>query len=68
MLARQYMPFAITLRVDPDRQSALAAVLPFLADMRPVNGRAAAYVCRNFTCRQPAIDPEALEQELRATA
>jgi uncharacterized protein YyaL (SSP411 family) len=36
--------------------------------MQPVNGRAAAYVCRDFACRQPVTSAEALEQELRATA
>jgi len=67
-LERQYLPFAVTLRVDAERRSALAGVLPFLSDMRPIDGHAAAYVCRDFTCRQPATDPDALEQELRATA
>jgi len=25
--------------------------------MTPVDGRATAYVCRNFSCRQPTTDP-----------
>ena len=67
-LAQQFVPFALTLRVDRDRQSALASVLPFLSAMQPVDGHAAAYVCRQFACRQPVTSVEALEQELRATA
>ena len=67
-LADQYLPFAITLRVDRATQPALAGLLPFLEAMAPVGGHAAAYICRNFACRQPVTSVEALEQELRATA
>jgi hypothetical protein len=64
-VALRYLPFALTLRVDATRQRALAERLPFLAAMTPVDGVASAYVCRDFTCRQPATTVEALEQELR---
>jgi uncharacterized protein len=37
-----------------------------LADRSPVEGRAAAYVCERFTCRQPVQDPEELQQALSA--
>ena len=67
-LAQMYVPFAVSLRVDRQRQAALAPHLPFIDAMNPVNGRAAAYVCRDFACRQPVTSAEALEQELRATA
>ena len=52
-LAIQHLPFAVVLRVAPDRRRGLAGSLPFVAAMEPVNGATAAYVCRNFTCRQP---------------
>jgi len=32
--------------------------------MQPIDGAAAAYVCRHFTCRQPATTADALRQEL----
>jgi uncharacterized protein YyaL (SSP411 family) len=35
--------------------------------MRPVDGVTAAYVCRDFTCRQPVTTVSALEQELGTT-
>jgi uncharacterized protein YyaL (SSP411 family) len=41
-------------------QAWLAARLPELAAMRPADGRATAYVCENFTCRQPVSDAAAL--------
>jgi uncharacterized protein YyaL (SSP411 family) len=40
----------------------LAQHRPYLAEMKPVNSRATAYVCENFTCQQPVNSPE----ELRA--
>jgi uncharacterized protein len=67
-LAEQYLPFAVTVRVDRAGQAALANILPFLETMTPVGGHAAAYICRNFACRQPVTSVEALEQELRAPA
>jgi uncharacterized protein len=65
-LARQYLPFAITLRVTPERQRALAGSLPFVARMQPIDGAPAAYVCREFACRQPVTTPDALREELSA--
>ena len=32
--------------------------------MKPVDGKAAAYVCENFTCKAPVTDPKALELQL----
>ena len=64
-LASQYLPFGITMRFTDERQRQLAARLPFIAAMRPVDGAAAAYVCRDFTCRAPVTTVEALNQEIR---
>jgi uncharacterized protein YyaL (SSP411 family) len=63
-LRQRYLPFTISLMLTPDQQSALAAKLPFIAAMREVDGRPAAYVCRDFTCRAPVIERAALEAEL----
>jgi uncharacterized protein YyaL (SSP411 family) len=52
--------------VSPDRRRALAGSLPLVAGMEPVNGATAAYVCRNFTCRQAVTTVDGLLQELGA--
>jgi hypothetical protein len=65
-LARRYLPFAIEIPVDPSRQDALGQALPFVAAMRQVEGRATAYVCRDFACRPPVTTADALAAELRA--
>ena len=67
-VAMRYLPFAIQLRVSPEAQRGLAGSLPFLAGMQPLAGITAAYVCRDFTCRQPVTTVDALEQELGITA
>ena len=63
-LARHYLPFAVIVPRAGD--GALDRVLPMAAAMLPREGRATAYVCRDFTCLAPATSPEALAAQLGA--
>jgi uncharacterized protein YyaL (SSP411 family) len=36
-------------------------VVPLMVGRFALNGRATAFVCRQFACRQPVHEPEALE-------
>jgi uncharacterized protein YyaL (SSP411 family) len=45
-------------------QQWLAGRRPYLAEMKPVGGRATAYVCENFACQAPVTSPTALGQLL----
>ena len=47
-------------------QQWLAAKRPYLAEMKPLGGRATAYVCENFTCQAPATTPAELRAQLNA--
>lgn len=47
-------------------QQWLAARRPYLAEMKPVDGRATAFVCENFTCQAPASSPGELRARLPA--
>jgi uncharacterized protein len=64
-LARHYLPFAVTIPVEPGAsQDALAGTLPFIGAMRPAGGAATAFVCRDFACREPVTTAEALAAQL----
>jgi uncharacterized protein YyaL (SSP411 family) len=41
-------------------QAWLATRAPWLADLRPVDGQATAYLCEHHTCQAPVTDPAAL--------
>jgi uncharacterized protein YyaL (SSP411 family) len=54
---RGYHPFRVTA-VAP---SPAGTVVPLLAGRFSLHGRATAFVCRDFACRQPVHEPEALD-------
>jgi len=64
-IAQRYLPFATMLGVAEEQGDRLAALLPIVGSMKPVNGKPAAYVCRNFACEAPVTSVEELEQALR---
>ncbi len=66
---RIYLPFAIVVPVEPgESQRRLARLAPFIGAMTPRDGRATAYVCRDFTCRQPTADAGELAAQLSGTS
>ena len=66
IVARHYLPFAITINLGDRAADRVEALLPLVAAMRPQDGKSAAYVCRDFTCEAPVNDPAALEKLLSA--
>jgi uncharacterized protein YyaL (SSP411 family) len=67
-VARTYLPFAVVVPVEPgERQAALARALPFVESMHMRDGRPTAYVCRDFTCGEPATDASSLRERLTST-
>jgi uncharacterized protein YyaL (SSP411 family) len=64
-LAGRYLPFAVTIPVAAaGAPPSLAAAMPFVGAMSTRDGRATAYVCRDFVCREPATDSTALAAQL----
>jgi uncharacterized protein YyaL (SSP411 family) len=64
-IAQRYLPFAVAIPVRPgDHQRRLSEALPFIAAMQPVEGRATAFVCRDFACQAPVTSAEALAAQL----
>jgi len=62
-LYSRFVPHRIVLLVDsPATRQALAARIPTIAAMEKLQGRASAYVCRNYTCQLPVSEPEQLAE------
>ncbi len=61
-----YRPFTLTLALPPEQQGDFDEIAPFLSAMRPIDGGAAAYVCRDFACLAPMTTPEDLARALAA--
>ena len=62
-VGRRYLPFAVTVSAPTASLPALATLLPLIATMKPIDGRATAYVCRDFTCRRPVTAVDELERQ-----
>jgi uncharacterized protein YyaL (SSP411 family) len=45
-----------------------ASAIPLLEARAQINGRPTAYVCRDFACRLPVTDPDALREQLAEVA
>jgi uncharacterized protein YyaL (SSP411 family) len=56
-----YRPFQVMALGAPDRDTAV----PLLQDRGLMEGQAAAYACRDFTCQVPVTEPERLRAQLR---
>ena len=62
---RHFLPNKILLLADGEEgQKYLGEKLPALKEMKPVRGKAAAFVCENFVCQAPVTDPKALARLL----
>ncbi len=59
-----YLPNKIVLFRPADDGEAIAEVAPFTASQMPIEGKATAYVCRNYACEAPVTSRAALEEVL----
>ncbi len=60
-----FSPNQIVFLADgAEGQKWLGEKLEFFRSVSPVDGKAAAYVCENFTCREPVTDPAKLRELL----
>ena len=52
-----YLPHAVVLLHD-ERNAKIQSLAPFLKHQTMQNGKATAYVCRNYACEEPTNNPE----------
>ena len=63
-----YQPFAVMVTVQPgSSRDGLARLLPWIAPLTMREGRATAYVCRDFVCNQPVTEADRLREVLGAS-
>jgi uncharacterized protein YyaL (SSP411 family) len=62
----RYLPTLLVIPLKGEHREPLARLLPWTAAMTARDGRAAAYLCRDFTCAAPVATPEAIRPLLSA--
>jgi uncharacterized protein len=60
---RRYLPNSVVALAAPGDDTS-PALIPLLAERNQIDGRATAYVCRNFVCNLPVNEAEALAAQL----
>ena len=64
VVRRHYIPTAVLVAVSEARRQELSRVLPWTKDLRQRDGRATAYVCRDFACQTPTTLADELDAQL----
>ena len=60
-LNRSYLPGMSALLLNPDDPDPrILKLMPYARDMKTVNGKAAAYVCRDFVCQAPVTSADGM--------
>ncbi len=60
----RYIPYKVLLIVDEKNRPSLEKILPFIKDMHPIDGKATAYICKNFACQLPTSDISVVREQL----
>ena len=67
VVRRHYIPTAVFVLVSEAQRGALSRLLPWTSGLRQKDGRATAYVCRDFTCETPTTSVDELDWQLEGT-
>jgi uncharacterized protein YyaL (SSP411 family) len=60
----RYRPTMIAVRIGSGTRNAIAQRLPWVTSLAERDGRATAYLCREFACQAPTNDPLELARQL----
>jgi uncharacterized protein YyaL (SSP411 family) len=64
VVRRHYLPTAVVAFIDESHRQVLSRLLPWTEPLRARDGRATAYLCREFACEVPATSADELENQL----
>ena len=64
ILRQGFRPFTVSLHYNNNSED-LKTLLPFVLNYSSIEGKAAAYVCKNFACNQPVTDAGNLKEMLQ---
>jgi len=64
VVKQRYRPTMVTLCIEPPARDAIAERLPWVASLRQGEGRATAFLCREFACKAPTNEPVELARQL----
>lgn len=65
IINEEFRPFTISMLYSSENKN-IAEIAPFIADYKSVNDKAAAYICKNFSCQAPVTDSELFKQMLNS--
>jgi uncharacterized protein len=66
VIRSRYRPAMLTICVQPDGRDAIASRLTWVKALTARDGRATAYLCREFACQAPTNEPAELARQLAA--
>ncbi|MSO46455.1 MAG: thioredoxin domain-containing protein [Acidobacteria bacterium] len=64
IVRRHYVPAALLVSASETHREALSRLLPWTTSLRTREGRATAYVCRDFACQTPTSSVDELDAQL----
>lgn len=64
VLDAEYLPNKVVLFRPDQAPERVVALAPFVAQQRSLDGKATAYICRNFACDRPTTDTAAIRRLL----
>ena len=67
VVIHRYLPTTIVVPLAPAARARISELLPWTTSMKEVDGRATAYLCRDFACEAPTTDAGELGRALDRT-
>jgi uncharacterized protein YyaL (SSP411 family) len=69
VLQREFLPASVVIFLPAGEENReLREIAPFLQDYGCPDGRAAVYICENYSCREPLTDPRELRRLIAGAA